>query len=456
MSDYPCSSRVVAPYTPLPDGLAEMPAGAGLAAALATVDRTRLNGFQLVELVQARHRQICFEQAQLLADVQELAYTPSAHPQGPALRGGQRDPYAAEELAFALSWSTHAADYQLGLADTAHHKLPALLGALADGRLDLGKARAVIAELDAVPTDTARTVLDALLADPQLTYLTGGQLRVRLRRLLVALDPDAALSRRRHSLTQRSVWHREDNDGTACLSGVRLPTERVAAAWEHLCRLATATKQAGGDDRTLDQIRADIFTDLLTGITPATAGARPPTPTLGGVHLRVELTTLIGLDNHPGELAGFGPIVADIARQVAAQLPTSTPWRFQLTHHGRLLHEGRLHYKPTPTQAAFVRARDTTCQAPGCRRPAHQCDIDHIQAWEHGGPTTEYNLIVLCRRHHRAKHHNHRLHHTEHGLQWTTPRGHTYPIPYSRDLSPQHQRVLHHLITKGETYTLRR
>ncbi len=455
MSDYLCVSRVVAPFTPLPAGLAEMPAGAGLAAVLASVDRTRLNGFQLVELVQARHRQICYEQAQLLADVQELAYTPSGRPDGPALRGGQRDPYAGEELAFALSWSTHAADYQLGLADTAHHKLPALLPALAGARLDLGKVRAVVAELDAVPTATARPVLDALLGDPQLTWLTGGQLRVRLRRLLVALDPAAALTRRRASVDQRLVFHREDSDGTATLAGARLPTERVAAAWEHLCRLATATKQAGGDPRDLDQIRADLFVDLLTGITPTTAG-RPVAPALGGVHLGVELTTLMGLDEHPGELAGFGPIVADIARQVAADLPTTTPWRFRLTHHGRLLHEGRLHYKPTPAQAAFVRARDTTCQAPGCRQPAHRCDIDHIRPWHQGGPTTESNLIVLCRRHHRAKHHTHRLHHTQHGLQWTTPRGHTYPIGYTRDLSPPHQRVLHHLITKGETYNLRR
>ena len=455
MSDYPCSSRVVAPFTALPDGLAEMPAGAGLAAALASVDRTRLNGFQLVELVQARHRQLCFEQAQLLADVQELAYAPSARPDGPALRGAQRDPYAAEELAFALSWSTHAADYQLGLADVAHHKLPALLGALGAAQLDLGKVRAVVAELDAVPTDTARPVLDALLADPQLSYLTCGQLRVRLRRLLVALDPAAALARRRASVAQRLVCHREDSDGTATLTGARLPTERVAAAWEHLCRLATATKNAGGDTRDLDQIRADLFVDLLTGIAPTTAGARPAAA-LGGVHLHVELTTLIGLDEQPGELAGFGPIVADIARQVAAQLPKTTPWRFQLTHHGRLLHEGRLHYRPTPAQAAFVRARDRTCQAPGCRRPAHQCDIDHIRPFEQGGPTTEFNLIVLCRRHHRAKHHTHRLHHTDNSLQWTTPRGHTYPIGYGRDLSPQHQRVLHHLITTGETYNLRR
>ncbi|HEU5190648.1 MAG TPA: HNH endonuclease signature motif containing protein [Methylomirabilota bacterium] len=28
----------------------------------------------------------------------------------------------------------------------------------------------------------------------------------------------------------------------------------------------------------------------------------------------------------------------------------------------------------------------------------------HIQHWAHGGPTTLANLVLLCRRHHRAVH----------------------------------------------------
>ncbi len=50
--------------------------------------------------------------------------------------------------------------------------------------------------------------------------------------------------------------------------------------------------------------------------------------------------------------------------------------------------------------AAFVRARDLTCRAPGCDRPATQCDLDHTIAFADGGATHAANLKCLCRLHH--------------------------------------------------------
>lgn len=50
-----------------------------------------------------------------------------------------------------------------------------------------------------------------------------------------------------------------------------------------------------------------------------------------------------------------------------------------------------------------IRWRDRHCQAPGCRRPARWCDIDHIVEWQHGGSTTPTNGQLLCAQHHRAK-----------------------------------------------------
>jgi hypothetical protein len=50
-----------------------------------------------------------------------------------------------------------------------------------------------------------------------------------------------------------------------------------------------------------------------------------------------------------------------------------------------------------------VRARDLTCRAPGCDRPATQCDIDHTVAYADGGATHPSNLKCLCRQHHLLK-----------------------------------------------------
>ena len=44
------------------------------------------------------------------------------------------------------------------------------------------------------------------------------------------------------------------------------------------------------------------------------------------VDLRVDLDTLNELNDHPGDLAGYGPVIADIARQVAEH-ETKAEWR---------------------------------------------------------------------------------------------------------------------------------
>ena len=48
--------------------------------------------------------------------------------------------------------------------------------------------------------------------------------------------------------------------------------------------------------------------------------------------------------------------------------------------------------------------RDRHCRAPGCTRPPLMCHAHHIQHWADGGPTSLYNLILLCGHHHRMIH----------------------------------------------------
>jgi hypothetical protein len=85
-------------------------------------------------------------------------------------------------------------------------------------------------------------------------------------------------------------------------------------------------------------------------------------------------------------------------------------------------------YHPTRTLTHLVRARNATCTAPGCGRPAARCDLDHTTAWDKGGLTCECNLSPLCRRHHRCKQaEGWFLAQPEPGvLVWKTPAGRTY------------------------------
>jgi hypothetical protein len=318
--------------------------------------------------------------------------------------------------------------------------------------------------------------------------LTTGQLRARLQRQILTADPDAAHARAAQKVTTRRVEARLTEDHLGELHGYDLPPHRAAAAMQRLTAIAAAAC-AAGDARGMDRLRADAFLDLLIGdgaaagqpIThdpfcahadhdhadtatpplpdpwlqraaagnlPPTAGGAPPGGTLpaprqGAVEIQVPLTTLLDLADNPGELAGFGPVVADIARQVTAQQQDAT-WRFSITNTlGEVIHHGTTRRRPTAATAAFVRARNRTCIAPGCRRAARTCDLDHTTAWADGGPSTAGNLAPLCRRHHRFKHApgTDLIHFSGGTFGWTTPAGMQYvtrsePNPAGPDVPP--------------------
>jgi len=160
------------------------------------------------------------------------------------------------------------------------------------------------------------------------------------------------------------------------------------------------------------------------------------------VQVTVAASTLLGLDDQPGELAGHGPIPAELARQVAAD-PTGT-WRRILTDPatGAILDVGHRSYRPPRPLARFVTARDGTCRFPSCRQPARRCDLDHVTPWP-DGPTAAANLISLCRHHHRLKHSGRWAVTADRdgAVTWTAPTGRTYgtrPSPVT-DPAPRRQ-----------------
>src|SRR5690625_4082296 len=111
------------------------------------------------------------------------------------------------------------------------------------------------------------------------------------------------------------------------------------------------------------------------------------------VNVTVPYSTLIGIDDHPGQLAGYGTITADVARRIAA----AGTWRRILTDpvNGAPLDYGRTRYEPPPDLAAFIALRDGQCTFPGCTRTAHTSQVDHTTPYGHGGPTAHTNLGCL-------------------------------------------------------------
>lgn len=181
-----------------------------------------------------------------------------------------------------------------------------------------------------------------------------------------------------------------------------------------------------------DMRRADAFVFAMKAADAAlkatgsvvTRHNRRPT-----INVTIDLPTALGLAENPGQLAGYGPIPASVARQIAAD----GRWKRFVTDPitGTLLDYGRESYEPPQDLQDFLIARDRTCRFPGCRQPAHLSDLDHAIPWDEGGTTSAENLGALCRRHHNLKtHHNWQLINLPDGAcKWISPTGHTYFVP---------------------------
>jgi len=200
-----------------------------------------------------------------------------------------------------------------------------------------------------------------------------------------------------------------------------LPPDRVAAVMDRLTDIAFGLRSPD-EPRTLDQLRADVFLDLLEGTSSYQAGR-------GTVDIRVDLTTLAELDDKAVELAGFGPVVADIARQTIERQARSQ-WTFTVVDPttGAVVHAGTTRRRPNSAQRRLVAAREPTCVFPGCRMPARQCDLDHRIPWSEGGRTTVDQLVPLCRHDHVVRHQAGWVHNLDPAgdHQWTSPIGTIY------------------------------
>jgi hypothetical protein len=66
---------------------------------------------------------------------------------------------------------------------------------------------------------------------------------------------------------------------------------------------------------------------------------------------------------------------------------------------------GRASRVVTPAQRRALAVRDRGCRFPGCDHPPIWCDAHHWRRhWLDGGATDLDELVLLCRRHHRAVH----------------------------------------------------
>jgi hypothetical protein len=393
-----------------------MAPGPELAGLLATLDLGGLSGFDRVVVMRANQRMASHYQARVYEAMASISDLMNDMDNDVELAAEA----AAAEIRAALCLTRRAADFELGFAVELVFRVPEVWEALSAGLIDLRRARVLVSGTSHLPVGTAREVVAKVIG--RVCRLTTGQIAAVLRRQCVEADPDEAVSRYRQARDERRVIMEPTVEGTAHLLGLDLPPDRVEAILGRIGLLARNLK-TGGETRTLDQLRADVFLDLLEGNQLDVATRR------GVVDIHVDLQTLAGLAETPGELAGFGPVIADIARQVTERQHGSE-WRWTLTDPdtGLPVDSGITRRRPSVGQRRQVQTNNPTCVFPGCRMPAVSCDLDHRIPWAEGGPTRVDHLVPLCRHDHRIRHQTGWQHQPLPGgdHHWTSPLGHQY------------------------------
>lgn len=340
--------------------------------------------------------------------------------------------FVGDEVAARLATTRAVAEAKVGLS-VCLDLMPALADALASGVIDVRKATALVDGLAHQPLETILAIQEEVL--PDAPDLTVPQLRARMRKVELTMDPEAARRRHTRERAERHVTLTPAPDAMAWLTAF-LPADDALAAYTAIDAIAASATPE--DPRPIDARRADALTDVLAAVLDSGAGPDGP---LASQHRRrphlqvtAAATTVLGLDEAPGELAGYGPIPASMARAIAAD----ATWRRIFTDPvtGEVTGIGPRAYRPGADLTGTVIARDVTCTFPGCRTAAWRCDLDHIDPFDESRPgheqTRPANLHTLCRHHHRMKTHaGWKV--TRDGVTgvtaWTAPTGHHYRRP---------------------------
>ena len=423
---------------------------------LSAVDPTELDPGERIDWATAWDRQASYVAARRLAAIAHVAeHTAPAdrHLSGPEV--------AEAELAPALNVSRGTVGNDMSLAFALAGKLAPTGRLLETGQLSVRHVHALVDELGGAAPDVAAAVQAEVLARAA-AGLTPARLRRLTRRTLLRVDAAAVAERRAAHVRDRAVTFTGLGDDMAELRWTSTVDE-IATAKAVLDRLA-ARKAAPDDDRSADARRSDaLFGTILA------AWDDPDLPDLPGrrghkADITVSYETLTGLADHPGNVPGFGPVTAELARRMT----TSANLRFLIYNPdtGRLLRydpgtwtpihpaetdigaDGvtgaaaaatpaatggiRLQpgtWRPTASLRRYLDARDPHCTAPGC--DIRITDHDHVIPFHDGGPTTDTNANPECERDHLLKTHaGWTVTIDPDGTRrWTTRAGKTYTEP---------------------------
>jgi hypothetical protein len=156
------SVRIMVVRQLIPEGLAAVAPGPELAGVLAGIELSRLSGYDCVEVLKVRYRQLNHERARLMATMVEVGLC-GIGPDDELPRTVIPDEFTADEIRAALVLTRRAADSQFWLAHDLLTRLPAVHAAMDAGVLDEPRARVLSDWTTGLEPAAARAVCSELL-----------------------------------------------------------------------------------------------------------------------------------------------------------------------------------------------------------------------------------------------------------------------------------------------------
>jgi hypothetical protein len=339
-----------------------------------------------------------------------------------------------EDVATALRLSPTTAQNRIDVARVLIGHLPNTISALSTGEISVAHATVIARETataikNGLSPESVFRVEQTALAHAE--FHTPGQVASKVKTTIAKLAPEDFEELVDRARDSRRVTCYPEADGMATVIAI-LPAEDAQTVMKSIEAYILKQDAQDAADWSLlsaDMKRADALTAIASQALASLANDVQPHRRPITISVAIDLPTLLGLAENPGQLAGYGAIPASVARRLAAdgnwQRFVSDPTT------GNLLDFGREKYTPPQELVDYLLARDRICRFPGCRRTGQSSDIDHAQSWETGGETNPANLGLLCRRHHRMKTHGGwSLESNPDGsCLWKSPTGKTFFVP---------------------------
>jgi len=306
----------------------------------------------------------------------------------------------AEWLAWRVGLDLGAARERVRVAH-ALGALPRLAEAFTQGELSYAKVRA-LTRVATPETDARLLAVGRAGTAAQVERIVRGWRRT---------DRRAEAREASRQQAGRALHVVPDEDGTVVIRGRltpeagALPIRALEAARETLYQQARRVGPAplSTDPALQPPTRAQQQADALV-LLAETALHHELDPGAPGERYQVVVhvdAAVLEDPAQPGQTALEGGIrvSAETSRRLACDAS-----RVVMRHDldGQVVEVGARTRTIPPALRRALHHRDRSCRFPGCGGQVGQGH--HVQHWAHGGPTVLTNLVLLCRRHHRAVH----------------------------------------------------